>query len=334
MPAHVALDARQEAELVQKARQAGGSRQSSSGPNRTIDEINALLRGQYGPQFPTQVGGKEKRLVYYRVAVAGNAPGVPTALSAPSGELEIPLVALVEWARYNVAPVPISGLKFWIKWEKYTPEGPMFAEYTRRSPGYYIVPAWGRERPDLDGEMARLKAALPMRANKSTAVCGCPAANPTGYSVWPWVIGYAVVGGVIYYFLTRKTYAASEQGATAPGYGTPALPPPPTAKKCPFPLDKPSLNKWLDANGLFGFFSPTCPPPHGYLELVKITNGAVNNVQPGESLVAICEDTGDFWFYAGPGSTPVLRSDLRASYCKSIGVTGLAPAMPSFVFGG
>jgi hypothetical protein len=161
-------------------------------------------------------------------------------------------------------------------------------------------------------------------------------ANPS-YSSIPtaaWVVGYVVVGGVVYWLLTKKAYAAPAAGYTAPAttppaYGTPnptpTPSPTPAAQKCPFPFDKAKLNLWLEANNLFGFFSASCPPPAGYLPLAT-AYPEINNVPPGISLVAICEDTGDFWFYAGPGSTPVKRDDLRANYCKSIGATAGHPA--------
>lgn len=120
------------------------------------------------------------------------------------------------------------------------------------------------------------------------------------YASLPWVIGYAVVGGVAYYLLTRKAYAA------------------PAAQQCPFPFDKGKLNSWLEAQNLFGFFSKTCPPPSGYAALAKAVP-EINSAPAGVSLVGVCEDSGDFWFYAGPGSAPVKRGDLRESYCKTSG---------------
>lgn len=162
-------------------------------------------------------------------------------------------------------------------------------------------------------------------------------ANPS-YSSLPWILGYVVVGGVVYYLIAKKSYAAPAAGYTAPtttppAYGTPnpsptpqpyGTPnPTPAPQQCPFPLDKAKLNQWLLGSDLFGFFSPTCPPPKGYLPLAT-AHPEINSVPPGVSIIAICEDTGDFWFYAGPGSTPVKRDDLRASYCKTFGTAGLS----------
>lgn len=54
---------------------------------------------------------------------------------------------------------------------------------------------------------------------------------PNPYSSVPtavWVIGYVVVGGVVYYLLTKKAYAAPASGYTAPATApatTPAAPP-------------------------------------------------------------------------------------------------------------
>lgn len=121
------------------------------------------------------------------------------------------------------------------------------------------------------------------------------------YTSLPWILGYAVVGGVAYYLIARKAYAAP--AATA---------------RCPLPLDKGKLNSWLESNDLFGFFSKTCPPPSGYAALAKAVP-EVNSAPAGVSLVGVCEDSGNFWFYAGPGSAPVKRDDLRESYCKTSG---------------
>jgi hypothetical protein len=132
-------------------------------------------------------------------------------------------------------------------------------------------------------------------------------ANPVHSSV-PWVVGLAIVGGAAIYLFTRKSTASAP------------------AQQCPFPLDGDKVNSWAEASNFFAFFAPTCPPPKGYAALAKLVPG-VNDVPGGVPIVAICEDTGDFWFYAGPGSTPVKRDDLRASYCKASGATAGPSAM-------
>lgn len=125
-------------------------------------------------------------------------------------------------------------------------------------------------------------------------------------NAWLLPVGALVVGTGVLYFASRPGPAAAVQ------------------KGCPFPLDNDKFRKWLEANDLFGFYAKTCPPPSGYEALAKAVP-EINNVSPGVSLVGICEDTGDFWFYAGPGSAPVKRDDLRASYCKTFG-TAAHPA--------
>lgn len=120
-----------------------------------------------------------------------------------------------------------------------------------------------------------------------------------------WVFSALVLGGGAY-LLTRGG-----------GAGTSAPHP-----KCP--LDKGKLNIWLLARNYFGFYWKSCPPPPRGEVAKTVPN--IKTVPAGVGVVAICEDTGDFYLYNSSG-LPVKRDDLRDSYCA--GAKNIVSGVPS-----
>lgn len=146
LPESIELSSHDEAELRKAANTKTRPKTSLYGPGETVNEVNKLLLSdQYGPSFAHE---SSVRRFHARVAPE-TQPGLYEAMRAVAGEVALPFVADVRVESFKTVPVPIEGLKLWLKWRGARAHG--------TSKGYLIVGEASRERPDLDGMMTQLE---------------------------------------------------------------------------------------------------------------------------------------------------------------------------------